>query len=156
MPYTGYPPPPYTKYHKDIGFTRISQVVLTAAGGPDPRTPLDAAAPAGSGTAIIPLLPYPHPNLPQISSDLHELQKWSWAVWGEQLLHLLHATDGGIYYHDRSRRPAQICRYLVYSEADFEAFRPAGATRCTDGGEIWHGGPLLHDKFHPIGATTRM
>jgi len=21
-------------------------------------------------------------------------------------------------------------------------------TRCTDGGEIWHGGPLLHAKFH--------
>jgi len=30
--------------------------------------------------------------------------------------------------------------YLVYSEADFEVFRPAGATRCTDGGEIWLGG----------------
>ena len=48
---------------------------------------------------------------------------------------------------------AQICRYLVYSEADFEVFRPAGATRCTDGGEIWHGGgdrrSLLHAKFHP-------
>ena len=38
---------------------------------------------------------------------------------------------------------AQICQYLVYSEADFEVFRPAGATRCTDGGEIWHA------KFHP-------
>ena len=37
-------------------------------------------------------------------------------------------------------RAAQICRYLVYSEADFEVFRPAGATRCTDAGEIWHGG----------------
>ena len=30
-------------------------------------------------------------------------------------------------------------RYLSYSEADFEVFRPAGATRCTDGIEIWHG-----------------
>ena len=30
--------------------------------------------------------------------------------------------------------------YLNYPEADFEVFRPAGATRCTDGGEIWHGG----------------
>ena len=40
------PPPLYTQYVKDIGFTRISQVVLAAAGGgPDPRTPLDAAAP---------------------------------------------------------------------------------------------------------------
>ena len=45
-------------------------------------------------------------------------------------------------------RGAQICRYLVYSEADFEVFRPAGATRCTNGGEIWQGG-LLHAKFHP-------
>jgi len=37
-------------------------------------------------------------------------------------------------------RAAQACRYLIYSEADFEIFRPAAATRCTDGGEIWHGG----------------
>jgi len=37
-------------------------------------------------------------------------------------------------------RAAQTCRYLVYSEADFEVFRPTGATCCTDGGEIWHGG----------------
>ena len=44
-------------------------------------------------------------------------------------------------------REAQTCRYLVYSEANFEVFRPAGATRCTDGGEIWHG-PLLRAKFH--------
>jgi len=36
-------------------------------------------------------------------------------------------------------RAAQACRYLIYSEADFEVFRPAGATRCTDWGEIWHG-----------------
>jgi len=28
--------------------------------------------------------------------------------------------------------------YLSYSEADFEVFfRPAGATRCTNGSEIW-------------------
>jgi len=40
------------------------------------------------------------------------------------------------------------CRYLIYSEADFAVFRPTGATRCTDGGEIWHGGPLLCAKFH--------
>jgi len=31
-------------------------------------------------------------------------------------------------------------RYLIYSEADFEVFRPAGATHCTNWGEIWHGG----------------
>jgi len=28
---------------------------------------------------------------------------------------------------------------LVYSEDDFEVFCPAGTTRCTDAGEIWHG-----------------
>jgi len=39
-------------------------------------------------------------------------------------------------------------RYLIYSEADFEVFHPAGATRCTDGGEIWHEGGL-RAKFHP-------
>jgi len=38
--------------------------------------------------------------------------------------------------------------YLVYSEADCEGFRPAGATRCTDGGEIWQGGGLHRAKFH--------
>ena len=49
---------------------------------------------------------------------------------------------------------------FTQSEADFEAFRSAGATCCTDGGEIWHGGdfgpllrgsegPLLRAKFHP-------
>jgi len=27
-------------------------------------------------------------------------------------------------------------RYLIYSEADFEVFRPEGATSCTDGDEI--------------------
>ena len=30
--------------------------------------------------------------------------------------------------------------YLIYSEADFEVFRPAGATRCTDGDEVGRGG----------------
>ena len=40
-----------------------------------------------------------------------------------------------------------VCRYLIYSEADFEVFRPLGATPCTDGGEIWHGGGD-RAKFH--------
>jgi len=54
-------------------------------------------------------------------------------------------------------REAQTCRYLVYSEADFEVFRPAGATRCTDGGEIWHrGGDRITPNYTPIGATTRV
>jgi len=40
-------------------------------------------------------------------------------------------------------------QYLSYSAADFEVFCPAGATRYTDRGEIWHRGPLLHAKFNP-------
>jgi len=51
------------------------------------------------------------------------------------------------------------CRYLIYSEADFEVFRPAGATRCTNGGEIWHGGgtegPLRRAKFHPYPCNDK-
>ena len=31
----------------------------------------------------------------------------------------------------------QLCRYFVYSRADFGVFRPAGATRCTDQGQVW-------------------
>ena len=48
-------------------------------------------------------------------------------------------------------------RYLIYSEADFEVFRPAGATRCTDGGKF--GGwelPSSMPSFTPIGATVRV
>jgi len=49
----------------------------------------------------------------------------------------------GCIAHSASRR------YLVYSEADFEVFRFAGATRCTDGGKMWHGGGVLRAKFYP-------
>ena len=45
-------------------------------------------------------------------------------------------------------RAAQTCRYFVYSEADFEVFRPAGATRCKV--------PSSVPNFTPIGATTRV
>ena len=33
-----------------------------------------------------------------------------------------------------------LCRYCFYSRAEFEVFRPAGATHCTDQGQIWQGG----------------
>ena len=46
-------------------------------------------------------------------------------------------------------RAAQTARYLSYLEANFEFCHPTGVTRCTDGCEIWHAGPLLHAKFHP-------
>ena len=43
-------------------------------------------------------------------------------------------------------------RYLSNSEADFEVFRPTGATRCTEGVKLgMNEGTegLLHAKFHP-------
>ena len=46
-------------------------------------------------------------------------------------------------------------RYLNYSEADFEVFRPAGVTRCTDEGEICHGVSSV-PNFTPIGATIKV
>ena len=49
-------------------------------------------------------------------------------------------------------RAAQSAGYLIYSDADFEDFRPAGATRCTDGVKFGREegteGPLLRAKFH--------
>jgi len=38
-------------------------------------------------------------------------------------------------------------QYISYLEADFEVFRPAVETCCTDGGEIWHG-EVDVAKFH--------
>jgi len=54
--------------------------------------------------------------------------------------------------------PAALCKAqstgILVTQADFEVFRPAGATRCTNGGEVWYQGgqrrcPLLYAKFHP-------
>jgi len=49
--------------------------------------------------------------------------------------------------------------YLSYSDADFEVFRPAGATRCTDGVKVGMEegteGLLPHAKFTQIGVTIR-
>ena len=45
-----------------------------------------------------------------------------------------------LFLINRQHCAQQSAGYLIYSEADSEDFRPAGATRCTDGGEIWHGG----------------
>ena len=53
-------------------------------------------------------------------------------------------------------------RYLSYSKGDFENFRPVRASRCNDGGKIWHGrlGQVsLHSSmsnFTTIGATIRV
>jgi len=40
-----------------------------------------------------------------------------------------------------TQRKAPVCKLL---RGDFEVFRPTGATRCTNEGEIWH-----CTKFHP-------
>jgi len=54
-------------------------------------------------------------------------------------------------------------RFLIYSEANFDVFRPAGATRCTDGvkfgmeeGTFGPSVPSSVPNFTPVGATTRV
>ena len=50
-------------------------------------------------------------------------------------------------------RVAQPCRYCFYSLAQKWGFRPAGATRCPDKRESWHGGgPLPVSTFTFIGS----
>jgi len=67
-------------------------------------------------------------------------------VWAQPSTFLLFVITGSI-----ARSATR--RYLSYSEADFEVFRPARATRCTDGVkfdmEKGSKGSLLHAKFHP-------
>jgi len=47
-------------------------------------------------------------------------------------------------------RAAQTCRYLVYSEADYEVFRPQGRHVAPIGVKFgMEDGPLLPAKFHP-------
>jgi len=72
--------------------------------------------------------------------------------WGSDFTR--HRVAKNVEFLSVALRAPQTCRYLIYSEADFEVFRPAGATRCADGGEIWHGASL--PNFTPIGATTRV
>jgi len=51
-------------------------------------------------------------------------------------------------------RAAQSAGYLSYSEADFEVFRPAGATRWTDGVKFGTEVPSPVPNFTPIGAMV--
>jgi len=95
------------------------------------------------------------PNLLEVQEHargpLSPCQVW----WGSDFTRAGVAKNVGFFVCllPAALRAAQTCRYLIYSEADFEVIRPAGATRCTDGGAIWHGGgtecPLLRAKFHP-------
>ena len=74
-------------------------------------------------------------------------------VLGLQITVFVYFTSVWCFYRQHLRA-AQTCRYLVYSEADFEVFRPAGATRCTDGAKFKV--PSSVPNFTPIGATTRV
>ena len=76
------------------------------------------------------------PNLIKIDSAVAALRMREKRVWA------------WVFTGSIARSATQ--RYLSYSEADFEVFRPAGATCCTDGGAIWHGG-----TYTLIGATIR-
>ena len=62
---------------------------------------------------------------------------------------LAHLLDG---YDLRSIARRSTHQYLTYSEADFQVFRPAGATRCTDGVKFGTEEETV-PNFSPIGAT---
>jgi len=47
-------------------------------------------------------------------------------------------------------------RYLIYSQAAFELFRPPGATRCTDGVKLGVEEGTCTPNVTPIRATTRV
>ena len=54
---------------------------------------------------------------------------------GEMALILRYFTEfGNGPYEPAEVRAAQSAGYCIYSKADFEDFRPAGATHCTDQG----------------------
>ena len=77
--------------------------------------------------------------------------------WTEELVDLYSVVCGMCYYLflfiTGSIAPSANLPVFSLLEADFEVFRRAGATRCTDGGEIW---PSSMPNFTPIGATTRV
>jgi len=60
------------------------------------------------------------------------------------LNHHLYADDTQLFNGSIARSAS--CRYLIYSEADFEFFCPAGVKFGMEEGTK---GPLLHAKFHP-------
>ena len=59
----------------------------------------------------------------------------------------LHIIRRGTIITGRLARIAQPCRYCFYLVVQKWVFRPAGATRCPDKREIWHGG-AARAKFH--------
>ena len=71
-----------------------------------------------------------------LCGHLHSIQ---WRLWLDR--------DFTFYIVTGSIERSAKRRYISYSEADFEVFRPTEATRCTDGSEIWHRG--VHWKSTP-------
>jgi len=75
-------------------------------------------------------------------------------------LHSPPKTLSFLFVTDSIARSATRRRYLSYSEADFELFRPTGATCCTEGvkfgTEEGTEGPSSVPNFIPIGATIRV
>jgi len=63
-------------------------------------------------------------------------------------------ADISDYY--RQHRAAQICRYLVYSEADFEVFAPQGRHVAPMGVKFGTEEGTSVPNSTPIGATTRV
>jgi len=63
----------------------------------------------------------------------------------------LQSGFGSVACHYRQHCVQRVKRqFNSYSDGDFEVFRPAGSTHCTDGGKIWHEGvDLPRVKFHP-------
>jgi len=53
-------------------------------------------------------------------------------------------------------RAAQNCRYLIYSEADFEVFAPQGRHIAPMGVKFGMKVPSSMPNFTPSGATTRV
>jgi len=81
---------------------------------------------------------------------------WPWtpiSATAELLLFYLHTSVASVKFAVTGRiAHSAKRRYISYSKADFEVFRPVGATRCTDwvklGTEESTKGPLLRAKFH--------
>jgi len=66
------------------------------------------------------------------------------------ILPVLHCLKRGIAFVSSYRQDlpdGQLCRHFVYSRADFGVFRPAGATRCTDQGQIWQGADQVRSSL---------
>jgi len=56
------------------------------------------------------------------------------------------------FYENRARGTAMRGVYIPHFDQISVKISVLGViypNRCTDGGEIWHGGDLLHAKFHP-------